>query len=256
MVWEINEKLWQGSLSEGGIVYHNAPDVIVVELARCGIVSSICSKNEVAVIAKRAASCHFVFPRIDRVAKEPKLAALIEMIRLGTRSVLSIDDDPMMRPDALHFMLGLIMASETLVPALLDHLMLRSRPNSVLTHLVRYRLLERRGGERGSAPGDTDDFLRGCGITSSVGCANDASLERASGLINRTNQQNFTKRRLPEELRSQLLRLVHQYDVQGDLMYVRDRYAGTASSASMCSAGRSVRARASSVSPSRAGRWT
>ena len=52
-------------------------------------------------------------------------------------------------------------------------------------------------------------------------------IDRAVELINRTNQLNFTKNRLPEdpaEARAELRELLSQYTIQAGIISVRDRY--------------------------------
>ena len=47
VIWDLDETFWKGTLDEGGIKeYVQAHHDVVVELARRGIVSSICSKND------------------------------------------------------------------------------------------------------------------------------------------------------------------------------------------------------------------
>jgi hypothetical protein len=44
VVWDLDETFWRGTLTEGGISYRQDCHDIVVELARRGILSAICSK--------------------------------------------------------------------------------------------------------------------------------------------------------------------------------------------------------------------
>ena len=46
VIWDLDETFWSGTLTEGGITYRRDFHDIVLALARRGIVSSICSKND------------------------------------------------------------------------------------------------------------------------------------------------------------------------------------------------------------------
>jgi predicted enzyme involved in methoxymalonyl-ACP biosynthesis len=69
IVWDMDESFWRGTLSEGGVTWRDDTHAIVVELARRGIMSSICSKNDFdaarAVLAEHGAWDYFIFPSID-----------------------------------------------------------------------------------------------------------------------------------------------------------------------------------------------
>jgi predicted enzyme involved in methoxymalonyl-ACP biosynthesis len=46
VVWDLDETLWKGTLTEGGIEIIPANFALIRTLAERGIVSSICSKND------------------------------------------------------------------------------------------------------------------------------------------------------------------------------------------------------------------
>jgi predicted enzyme involved in methoxymalonyl-ACP biosynthesis len=52
VVWDLDETFWQGTLTEGGIAYNDETHNIVMELARRGIMSTICSKNDFESVKK------------------------------------------------------------------------------------------------------------------------------------------------------------------------------------------------------------
>ena len=45
VIWDLDETFWEGTLSEGEVVYSQRNHDVVIKLASRGIVSSICSKN-------------------------------------------------------------------------------------------------------------------------------------------------------------------------------------------------------------------
>ena len=70
VIWALDETFWRGTISEGGVSQF-LPQVasLVVELAKRGIVSSICSKNDFeaakALLVERGVWNYFVLPSLD-----------------------------------------------------------------------------------------------------------------------------------------------------------------------------------------------
>ena len=234
VIWDLDEVFWGGTLTEGGIVWREENAQMVRTLAARGIISSICSKNDpqdvFRVLDEHKMRDHFVFPSISWEAKGPRLAALIANVQLRAPSVLFIDDNPLNRAEASAFVPGLQVRDELCLPGLLDDPLLRGKPDPNYARLEQYRLLERRHTDLSGAQGDTTAFLRASEITVAIEHDIEAHIDRAVELINRTNQLNFTKLRLPDDpddpevARAALREQVSSYLVQCGLLHVRDRY--------------------------------
>jgi FkbH-like protein len=234
VIWDLDETFWGGTLTEGGIAWRTKHADIVRSLAERGIISSICSKNDpadvFAVLAKHNMKDHFVLPSISWEAKGPRLAALIGQVQLRPPTVLFIDDNALNRAEAKDFVPGLQVMDETCIGTLLQHPLLQGKPDPGLTRLAQYRLLERRNVDQARSAGDTSVFLRESGITVRLEHDIAPHIDRAVELVNRTNQLNFTKARLPDDpenpdaAREALLALLSQHTVQAALVHVRDRY--------------------------------
>lgn len=84
VVWDLDETFWNGTIVEGGIEYRQECHDAVIELARRGIMSSICSKNDFetvrAILVEKGIWDYFIFPSIAWEPKGPRLAALVEEI--------------------------------------------------------------------------------------------------------------------------------------------------------------------------------
>src|SRR5438552_7112534 len=197
VVWDLDNTYWNGTLTEGGIQYRRDCHDIVLELAKRGIVSSICSKNDSEhvqeILEREGIWDSFVFPSINWEAKGPRLAALVEAVQLRPPTVLLIDDNPMNRAEAQHFVPGIQVADETIIPKLLDSPLCKGKNDSTLSRLAHYKLLERRHVDERAAGADTSEFLRASNIRISIEHDLDPHYDRAIELINRTNQLNFTK---------------------------------------------------------------
>lgn len=230
VVWDLDNTFWQGILTEGGITFLPQHRQIVIELARRGIMSSICSKNDFEAVRDLLKEYrvwdYFVFPSINWESKGPRLKALIETAQLRPETVMLIDDNPMNRNEALFFVPGLRVADETITGGLLSDPLFRGKRDGKLRRLKQYKLLETRRAEMAAAGGDNIEFLRSSNIRVSIQHNVEPQLDRVVELINRTNQLNFTKRRLPEDAsgHTEIARLLSMPDVQAGLVRVRDKY--------------------------------
>ncbi|OUI86200.1 hypothetical protein HK11_00200, partial [Acetobacter sp. DmW_043] len=96
-----------------------------------------------------------------------------------------------------------------------------------LNRLNDYKLLEKKHGEILNSKGDTDNFLRESHITVEIDYNVEAHIDRVIELINRTNQLNFIKKRLPEN-KEDAKRVISEElshpDRHAGLVHVRDKY--------------------------------
>lgn len=231
VIWDLDETFWGGTLTEGGMRRNPAHEEVVRELSRRGIVNAICSRNDRAeverVLADQGMWDWFVFPSIDWTAKAGRVAAIVAAAQLRPASVLFLDDSAANRAEAKALLPELQVADAAAVAGLLDSPGLRGRPDPGLERLGRYKLLEARHGALGRAGDDPRGFLRESGIVVEIIHDVAAHLDRAVELLSRTNQLNFTKRRLaedPAEAGRQLRAEMAPFHARAGLVAVRDRH--------------------------------
>jgi FkbH-like protein len=231
VVWDLDDTFWHGTLTEGGHTYDRTHHGIVVSLAERGIISTICSKNDLApvqaVLEAEGSWDYFVFPSVNWEPKGPRIAALIEDMQLRPCNVLFVDDNPINRNEALHYLPDIQVADETIIPTLLDSPLLKGKDDRALTRLNQYKLLQRRKADESKSGGDNISFLRSAQIKLVVEPDVEGHIDRAVELINRTNQLNFTKQRLPEDIpaaRDALRAHLNRHFVQAGLVRVEDKY--------------------------------
>jgi FkbH-like protein len=231
VVWDLDETFWRGTLSEGGIDYRREHHDIVIELARRGIMSSICSKNDFetvrAVLEREGIWDYFIFPSINWDPKGPRLARLVEAVQLRAPTVMLIDDNPMNLGEAQHYVPGIQVADDGFVAGLLENRLFTGKPDAEMGRLKQYKTLEKRQADQVAAGGDNTAFLRESGLVVTIEHDFEKHLDRAIELINRTNQLNFTKSRLSEnidEARKELREFLSGYAIQAGILRVRDRY--------------------------------
>ena len=231
VIWDLDETFWDGTLTEGGLRYNRAHHDIVVELARRGIMNAICSKNDLErvrpVLEQHGIWDYFIFPSINWDPKGARVARIIENAQLRPASVMFIDDNPMNLEEVRFLAPDVQLADETFIRDILASPLFTGKPDPELTRLKQYRLLEAKHEEKEKSGGDNSDFLRSSDIRVVFDYALNDKLDRIVELINRTNQLNFTKRRLPEDpeaAREEIGRLLSHYQTQAALIRVVDRY--------------------------------
>lgn len=235
VIWDLDETFWRGTLTEGGIQWRDDCEAIVAALCRRGIMNSICSKNDLETVRQILISHniwdYFIFPSVDWSPKGPRISEIIESVQLRPQSVMLIDDNHLNIEEAKFFVPGIQTASNDAIESLLRNPLLTGKDDRLLTRLQQYRVLENRKAdekrERASSGGDNAGFLRASEIIVRIESNVEAHLDRAIELINRTNQLNFIKRRLPEDIgvaREQLLHELSSFTTQSGLIKVSDKY--------------------------------
>ncbi|MEW9917975.1 hypothetical protein AB2B41_00030 [Marimonas sp. MJW-29] len=231
VIWDLDETFWDGTLTEGGISYRMDHHALVVELAKRGILSAICSKNDLApveaLLRDKGLWDYFVFPSIDWTPKGPRIQQMLAQIGLRPASVLFLDDNSMNLAQAAHMNPGLNTGAPALIAQLSDAPQLQGKADTELTRLAQYKVKERKAEAAQTLGGDTVAFLRQSNVRVFIDHDVEAHLDRAIELINRTNQLNFTKNRLPDDMeaaRRDLLALLSHNTTDAGLIRVRDDY--------------------------------
>lgn len=212
VIWDLDETLWTGTLSEGPVEISPRRSNIVRELNKRGIMNSICSKNDMEKVRLRLIAednlwDEFIFPRVAWLPKGREVAMIVDDIQLRPPQVLFIDDNPGNRQEVAFYVPGIQTSGPGIIDDLLDKPQLTGRADPDLTRLARYRLLELRTRHREQSSDSNEDFLRSADIRVSIGanCTDEGPFERIIDLVQRTNQLNYTKRRLEPQQLSELL---------------------------------------------------
>ncbi len=225
VIWDLDDTLWNGTISEGPIEHVARNHDIVIALAERGIISSICSKNDESVVLPQlqqlGLSEYFVLPSIDWTPKGPRIRQLIEDLNLRPVNVLFIDDLAKNLEEARFVSPELNVALPDVLETLLDDPALAGKPDKGLKRLTQYKVLEQKISEQSSFKGDTNDFLRQSEIKVAVLPPTAHDLERLEDLINRSNQLNFTKLRVDQ---ANLARYIDPTNATTGAVWVSDKY--------------------------------
>lgn len=230
VIWDLDETFWKGTLAEGAIAPIEACKTCVITLAERGIISSICSKNNFepakAALSDIGVWDYFVFPRIEFAPKGQIIASLIEEMNLRAENVLFIDDNALNLEEAKHYAPGLMVADpEVILPVLLDLPQLIGKDDRALSRLQQYKRLEVKSVERSKSVVSNEEFLRQCGIQVTIDHDFESNFDRIVEMANRTNQLNFTKKRLETPAAVAEFRLLcNKHGISTGVVHVADKY--------------------------------
>jgi len=231
VVWDLDDTFWTGTLSEGAVTAIPANVELVKQLAARGIVSSIGSKNDREDVQRELTAMgvwdYFVSPSIAFQPKGASIAALIDALHLRPANCVFIDDNPAVLAEAAFACPGLVcLDSPAELAAQLDSEALRGKHDPEFTRLEEYRAVaDRHDREQVSGLG-SEAFLRQSDIRVEIDYDVEPHIDRVIELINRSNQLNYTKKRVEgEEARAEFLTTLGAYGFKPGIVRLSDRYA-------------------------------
>lgn len=206
VVWDLDDTFWTGTLSEGGATPIKQNMQLVRDLTNCGIINSICSKNELDETRQHLIELgiwdEFVFASINWEAKGPRLQQMLDQMALRPVNVLFLDDNTSNLGEAQHFLPQLQVAGPEVIPELVSQVAALQPKDIAHKRLKQYKVLEQKAEESKSF-GSNEEFLYSSQICVEMhdDCMDKA--ERLHELLMRSNQLNFTKKRISiDELRT------------------------------------------------------
>ena len=208
IIWDLDETLWRGTISEGEVEPIAAYVKFVRDAADMGIVHSICSKNDFETVRTRLTEMgmwdFFVFPSIDWTPKGSRIKKIIDTMRLRYVNVLFVDDNLQNLEEAKHFCPGIMTALPDELSELCAAAAAAEHKDPTHKRLQQYRVMEEKENLRGEFESN-EDFLYSCNIKAIIEYDCQNHIDRIADLIIRSNQLNYTKIRLSKDELSQLL---------------------------------------------------
>jgi Predicted enzyme involved in methoxymalonyl-ACP biosynthesis len=205
LIWDLDDTLWAGTLAEGdSIVLFEERANYIRSLNKRGVVNSICSKNDYnaakSELEKLGLWDEFVFPAIDFSSKGKLVSQIIADMQLRAPDVVFFDDNELNLREVEFENPGIVVvdsrgdAMDVFLAGLEEKL-----KDIKKSRVEEYRILERKRTDRIVTGADNEHFLASCGIKVALLRRSDnlPYAHRIEELINRTNQLNFTKSRIP-----------------------------------------------------------
>lgn len=164
---------------------------------------------------------YFVFPSIDWTPKVSRVMQIIQVMKLRPANVLFLDDEPanlqrILKADAA----VMCSTAQELVHALEDQVTY-VKEDSGCRRLQQYHDLEKKHKERAHFDSD-EEFLNQAGIKIYICESVLEQIDRVCELINRTNQLNYTKKRVDK---TELKDLLGKRDYTCAFISCRDKFS-------------------------------
>ncbi len=227
LIWDLDDTFWNGTISEGSIQIPEEHIAIVKELTSRGIINSIVSKNDYEIVKNKLEEIglweYFVFPQIAWLPKGQLIKNLIENIQLREESILFIDDNHLNLKEAKFYNTKLNTENPSFIKNILENKSFIGKEDFKHERLSHYKILEKKQIEKNKFSENTE-FLKQSEIWVQYVSGIMNYKYRVHELINRTNQLNYTKKRISlEELerlfidkKSYECKVISVYDKYGD----------------------------------------
>lgn len=210
VIWDLDDTLWSGTLSEGKVFFADTNIQLIKDLTDHGIINSICSKNDAYLVEqeleKYNLSDYFVFKSINWDPKGQRILQIVHDMALRFPNVLFIDDNISNLKEVEFYCQGIMLGGPEIIPQLRNYLKGVEKQDKSHKRLKQYHVLEKKRTEQ-SKYTSNEDFLYSCNICVQIHTDCLKKTERLYELVLRTNQLNFTKKRpsydeFVEELKS------------------------------------------------------
>lgn len=205
IIWDLDDTLWKGTLSEGDVVLSDLNESLIKLLSDHGIVNSISSKNDAAPVEEKLMAAgiwdDFVFNNINWNEKGSQIADKLNKMGLQAENTLFIDDNKRNLEEAKFALPALMTAEPDIIPYLYEYYMKLTPKDTKHSRLEQYKLLERKTDARTVSGGLTkEQFLNISEIRVTINRNCLEELDRIHEMVMRTNQLNYTKNRDSKEL--------------------------------------------------------
>lgn len=227
IIWDLDETFWKGTLSDHGtstVVPITGNIEFVKRATRRGIIQSVCSKNDegeaLQELNRMGVRNFFVFPSISWDPKGARIQQIISDMALRDVNVLVLDDNPSNLAEAEHDCPGIMTADPSIITMLAENVDFVGKDDTALSRLRQYQIMEQKAEKRKSFASN-EDFLRKSHICVHISTDVFPVADRIYELMQRSNQLNFTKKRLTE---AEFQALLRDFSVKKGYVEVADDY--------------------------------
>lgn len=224
IIWDLDDTFWNGTLSEGEIVPLERNIQLIKDLTDCGIVNSICSKNDYEPTEKKLKELgineFFVFKSIDWSPKGQRISKMIAEMGLRPINCLFIDDNIINLNEAKYYSKDLMISEPSIISEIIERVADLPKSDEANKRLNQYKILEKKQEAKNNAD-DNLAFLWSSNTKVEIKRDCIAQLDRLTELVNRTNQLNFTKQRTTKK---ELQELLEDSDINAGYVTVKDNF--------------------------------
>lgn len=210
LIWDADETLWDGTITEGEVVLPPGRYELCAELCRRGVVQAIASKNNISDILLKLEQFNltpfFVANQADfDLPKSVMIEDIVQTLGLSKFSdVVFIDDQDFNLAEVNHSLPDVITALPTEIDSIVEKYFTKSSYNEEDEHRVRrYKEEVVRKTASHAYGSNYQEFLKNCGLQLELSRASDEDMPRVLDLVKRANRmsvlaQDFTPEQLSE----------------------------------------------------------
>ena len=224
VIWDLDETLWKGILSEGTMQPVESNNQLIRNMTDAGVVNSICSKNDPNEVDKALKEMgledYFVFKSVNWTSKGSRVKQIISEMNLRAANVLFIDDNTTNLGEVESCCPSIMTATEEVIPELARFYSEVQKKDTEHKRLKQYKIIEKKAEFRATEASNLE-FLKKCGIRVDIRFDCMAFIDRIEELIQRANQLNFTKVRSKRE---EICELIKNPLVKSGIVEVKDRF--------------------------------
>lgn len=224
VIWDLDDTFWNGTLSEGGIKAIDTNIQLVKTLTDCGIINTICSKNDEQPVMQKLQELgiadYFVFVSVNWQPKGKRIQQMLKDMGLRAVNCLFLDDNIVNLNEAIYYEPNLNIAEPNVIPLLINYFEKQPKKDVPHSRLDNYKILEKKRKAQSEAS-DNMAFLFDSETHVELHNDCEVQIERISELVLRTNQLNYTKRR---DSKKELLTLIRDNQVKSGYVTVSDKF--------------------------------
>ena len=224
IIWDMDNTFYEGTLEQDTIQITNDRKELINNLIEIGIQNSICSKNEYQelkkILVENGLWDEFILPVINLENKKDNIKYIIDNLHIQPKNVLFIDDSIYNREEVKYYLPELNVQDITIIPKILKEICTIEKKDIQRKAYKNYKMLEKKihGKQKFT---NNYEFLRKSNIMVQIHKDCKSQLDRIYELGRKTNQLNFTKRRLNK---IELLNLVEDNTFETAYIIVSDKY--------------------------------
>lgn len=226
IIWDLDNTFWEGSLEEGNVKIKPETADFVIKSVNRGIMHSICSKNDFEKVRtaffnlglENVWNC-FLFPSINWFSKGERIKEIISNMQLRSENTLFIDDNEINLNEAKYYSPEINTASNT--EDVIKNLYFVNSFDINCSRLKEYKILEKKAIIKSIDNYSSEEFLRRSNIKICMQDATEKEAERIAELVKRTNQLNYTKKRIEK---SDIYELLKKPEYENNYITVQDDF--------------------------------
>ncbi len=216
LIWDLDDTLWQGTLSENwDVIFPEERREVILQLDKLGILQSIASRNDEDLVMRKlqelGIKAYFLYPQCNYGSKAESIRKIVAALNIGMEATGYIDDNPFEIFEIQYFLPEVHTYRADQWRYLLEFP--EFIPGKVTREAgARRRMMiarqERDNAERQFA-GSREEFLKECRMELTIRPAQIEDIDRIHELAGRTNQLNNMKEPLNEPV---ILDYIHALD--------------------------------------------